>query len=161
MSAYHNRLLDILKKQTEPVRRRERGKELLIAVRRGMAEQHLTKLSQRERDLFWKARQEIPLVRLYVLGDPLGNLVHILWQVSSSALAIENSDNLTIRIAAKSNNISSKLTQAFQRLTWHGTGDNISPDNDYVWLDAFELLEYRLERRQIPMNIVKGCNFHD
>lgn len=47
-----------------------------------------------------------------------------------------------------------------QRLRWHGTRDHISAHNDQVWLHYLEVLQCRVQRGQVAMDVVKGCTLH-
>src|SRR5437660_78137 len=91
----------------------------------------------------------------------MGNLAHLLRQFQRGGLTVESRNHLTICIATKRNDTTSKLAQASQRLHWHRARDNISPNNDHIRLNTFKFFENSLEGREVPMNIVKSCYFHN
>jgi hypothetical protein len=62
MPTDHHPLLNSLKQPLESFLWCARGKDLLIAMWSGMAEQYLSEIGHCECSVFWKLRQKIPLV---------------------------------------------------------------------------------------------------
>ena len=54
----------------------------------------------------------------------------------------------------------SETCERVEHFARHGTGNDIAADHDLVDLFALELVQHRLERRKISVNVVEGSDTH-
>jgi hypothetical protein len=53
-----------------------------------------------------------------------------------------------------------EIEQAFQGLSWHRAREHIAADDDFVYVCAADIIENRLKRGKVSVNVVEGSDAH-
>jgi hypothetical protein len=72
--------------------------------------------------------------------------------------AREEGSNDPIAVAMNEVHWDIEPCQAAQRLSRHRSGQNVSSDHDHVYSRRAHISKHSLEGRQVPMNVVQGCD---
>ena len=74
---------------------------------------------------------------------------------------VELREHLAVTIAVDELRGNVKVEQTLDGFTGHWAGKDVASDNDAVHFDLTDLLEYRLQRREVGMNVVDSSDALD
>jgi hypothetical protein len=96
---------------------------------------------------------------MQLLGHPTNDLSHMVWEcacIYPSHLC----NDLTVSITLDPLDRNIDILQTRECFTWHGARDHIAADDDKIDRCVTNILEHRLKRGEVSVNIIECCDPH-
>ena len=159
MAADDQRHIDPSEDREEAVFRRQAGKDLSVASRRRVAEQHVTQPVNLDLICCWPTRQPRLVSRSKLLCRPAYDLSVSFWNLAEIP-ARHLRKQTALAIAADESNWYIEVGQTCECLSRHRAGHHIPTDHDLVDLGRASVLEDGLQCREVGMDVIQRSNPH-